>query len=79
MAQANTAASTTDVTFWRQLNGTIVAQQGDEFFSIPPKSGMGEDKDSQQLIADNFASAPMKSRGMDINGAEVIATITPAH
>ena len=59
--------STTDVTFWRQLNGTIVAQQGDEFFSIPQKSGMGEDKESQQLIANNFANAclllsrPLKS------------------
>ena len=75
MANTNTPI----VTFWRKLDGQIVAQKDARFFPIPLGSSFGEDTETRQAIADNFDNAPLLENGFDITGAEVIANVTPAN
>jgi hypothetical protein len=61
-----------EVTFWQTLSGKIVAQKHILFFEIPDCEDMGKTRESRELIARHFDSAPCKQSGMDITGAQII-------
>lgn len=71
------ASTKTTVTFWRQLNGQIAAQKDNEFFVCPAEATrmVENDKEMRKTIAQQFDTAPFKTKAFDLLGAVVIDRI----
>lgn len=64
------------VEFWKRLDGIIVAQKKDKFFTIPTGYGFGETRESRETIAENFDKSPMLDDSVEnFVGAELIDTV----
>jgi hypothetical protein len=65
------------VTFWQQLNGTVVAQKDNLFFQFPAASTVMimNDKSMRQNVAKNFDNAPLKTDSFELIGAVILDKI----